>query len=61
MGTSSWDNMSELEQLSCIYWDLYKDAYGVRPRFVDTSEWTVEQFRAELKVICEVIESQEDE
>jgi len=27
------------EELECIFWDMYKDAYGVRPRGVDTSAW----------------------
>ena len=41
--------MTKLEQLSYEYWDLYKDVYGVRPRDVDTSAWTIEDFEAELR------------
>ena len=33
----SWEDMTDLEQAQCTYWDMYKDAYGVRPRGVDTS------------------------
>ena len=48
--------MSKLEQLACEYWDFYKEANGFRPRHVDTTSWTVEQFQAafdELGRICE--------
>ena len=55
----SWEEMSELEQLSCIYWDMYKDAYGFRPRGTDTSAWTVEMFNAEFKHLAEVIDREE--
>jgi len=40
----AWEDMSELEQCRETYWDMYKDAYGFRPRGVDTSSWTVEDF-----------------
>ena len=39
---TSWEDMTELEQAQCTFWDMYKDAYGVRPRGVDTSGWTLE-------------------
>lgn len=55
----SWEEMSKLEQAQCIYWDMYKDAYGVRPRGIDTSDWTLEQFEAEFKVLGEAIEQEE--
>jgi hypothetical protein len=38
---------------------MYKDAYGVRPRGVDTSEWTLEMFDAEFKVLGALIEREE--
>jgi hypothetical protein len=52
----SWDEMSKLEQMASEYWDYYKSAYGFRPRHVDTSTWTVEDFEAvfdELAGVCE--------
>jgi hypothetical protein len=52
----SWDEMSKLEQMACEYSDYYKSAYGFRPRHVDTSTWTVEDFEAvfdELAGVCE--------
>jgi len=44
----AWNELTPLEQLACTYWDAYKDAYGVRPRGIDTSIWTVEQFESEI-------------
>jgi hypothetical protein len=55
----SWEEMSELEQAQCMYWDMYKDAYGVRPRGIDTSTWTLADFDAEFKVLGEAIEREE--
>ena len=28
----TWDQLSKLEQLQCIYSDTYKEHYGFRPR-----------------------------
>ena len=44
----SWEEMSTLEQYACQFWDMYKDAYGVRPRGIDTSSWTEADFEAEF-------------
>ena len=55
----SWEEMSVLEQMQCQYSDMYKDAYGVRPRGVDTSGWTKEVFMAEFELLGKVIEQEE--
>ena len=55
----SWEEMSPIEQAQCMYWDMYKDAYGVRPRGIDTSAWTLEEFEAEFKTLGRVIEQEE--
>jgi len=55
----SWEEMSVLEQMQCQYWDMYKDAYGVRPRGIDTTQWTEEQFMAEFETLGKVIEREE--
>ena len=55
----SWEEMSELEQAQCTYWDMYKDAYGVRPRWIDTTKWTLEQFEAEFASLATAIEQAE--
>jgi hypothetical protein len=51
----SWEEMSVLEQYACQYWDMYKDAYGVRPRGIDTSTWTEADFEAEFVQLGHVI------
>ena len=55
----SWEELSKLEQAQCIYWDMHKDAYGVRPRGIDTSTWTLEDFEAEFEVLGKAIEREE--
>lgn len=57
----SWDEMSELEQAQCIYGDMHKDAYGFRPRGVDTSTWTLEDFKREFEVLDQVIMAEEEQ
>jgi hypothetical protein len=52
----SWEEMSVLEQMACRYWDMYKDAYGVRPRGIDTSAWTEADFLKEFGYLNLVIE-----
>ncbi len=52
---TTWEQMSQLEQSQCIYWDMYKDAYGVRPRGIDTSSWTVENFAEEFRMLSDII------
>jgi hypothetical protein len=42
------DTWSKKEFLQCIS-DLYKEAFGVRPRGVNYSEWSVEELRTEWK------------
>ena len=52
----SWEEMSTLEQYSCQFWDMYKDAYNVRPRGIDTSSWTEADFEAEFVRLSKTIE-----
>lgn len=48
-------SITPLEQYAYQYWDMYKDAYGVRPRGIDTSAWTEEQFEAEFRQLGMII------
>ena len=57
----SWDDMTDLQQAQCMFWDMYKDAHGFRPRGVDTSAWTLEDFGREFDFLGRVIEQQEQE
>ena len=54
----SWEEMSTVEQYACQFWDMYKDAYGVRPRGIDTSTWTEADFEAEFVSLSKVIEQE---
>lgn len=55
----TWEEMTELEQAQCMFWDMYKDAYGIRPRGIDTSAWTLEDFHQEFDLLSKVIEREE--
>jgi hypothetical protein len=55
----TWEEMTVLEQYACQYWDMYKDAYGVRPRGVDTSGWTLADFEMEFASLGAVIQREE--
>lgn len=55
--------ISELQQAGYTYWDFYKEAFGHRPRHIDTSNWTLEDFNREfesLAVICQQNSAQRD-
>ena len=55
----SWEEMSVVEQMQCQFWDMYKDAYGVRPRGVDTSTWTEKDFLKEFAYLGKIIERED--
>ena len=46
---TTWEEMSTLEQMASQYWDIYKDAHGIRPRGIDTSSWTEADFNKEFE------------
>jgi hypothetical protein len=56
----TWEEMSVLEQMACQYWDMYKDAHGFRPRGIDTSAWTEEDFMKEFEYMGKLITQQEE-
>jgi hypothetical protein len=56
---TTWEQMTTLEQYACTYWDMYKDAFGIRPRGIDTSAWTEADYVAEFKQLEEIIEREE--
>ena len=49
-----WNGLSPLEQASCEFSDFYKEAHGFRPRHIDTSRWTLEDFDREFEVLAVV-------
>jgi len=48
-----------LQQANYTYWDMYKDAHGVRPRWIDTTKWTLEDFEKEFASLATIIEQNE--
>ena len=52
----TWEEMTVLEQYACQYWDMYKDAYGSRPRGIDTSSWTEADFEREFVQLSKTID-----
>lgn len=43
-----WEQMSERDQLAATHYDFYKDVHGVRPRWMNYEEMSVEELKAEL-------------
>ena len=58
---TTWEQMSDLEQAQSIFWDMYKDAHGIRPRGIDTGTWTLEQFQQEFEYLGRVIADNENQ
>ena len=50
----SWEEMTPLERAHETYSDMYKDAYGFRPRN-DVSNWTLADFEKEFEELGRVI------
>jgi hypothetical protein len=55
----SWEEMTPIEQAQSIYWDAFKDAYGFRPRDIDTTEWLLTDFHKEILVLERIIAENE--
>jgi len=53
--------MTRQEELHSIYWEMFKDAYGYRPRGIDTSAWTEADFEAEFNYLQDLIVKNEQE
>lgn len=61
----TWEELSRKEQLECIVWDAYKDAYGFRPRHMNLQAMSEAELEAELAAleqeIARVIEREKAE
>ena len=53
----SWEEMSTVEKYASTYWDMFKDAHGVRPRGIDTSSWSEADFEAEFVQLARIIDA----
>jgi len=61
--TPIWDRpATRLDELQSAYSDLYKDAYGFRPRHIPTDVWTDEAaLEAELTALVETAQRMWDQ
>ncbi len=50
----SWDELSRKEQLEGTVWDMYKEAYGIRPRHLNLAAMT----EAELETECQRLQTE---
>ena len=50
-----FETMTRTEELQNIFWDMYKDAYGVRPRGISTHLWDEAKFTREFDFLGQVI------
>lgn len=57
----SWEELTNKEQLECMFWDAYKDAHGFRPRHINVSAMTEAELEAELRILSTEIAVQEQE
>ena len=60
---TTWEDMTEKEQLECIFWDMYKDAHGFRPRHMMEAirSATVEELRKDMDQLQVIIADNERE
>jgi hypothetical protein len=56
-----WNELTRLEKLAITHWDAYKDAHGVRPRWIDTSQWTESDFESEIELLIEIMKRDNSE
>ena len=51
----SWEEMSRKEQLEGIYWDMYKEAHGFRPRHIRLDLCTEAELEQDLDRLHAII------
>ena len=61
MQVSYYETMTRQEELQSIFWDMYKDAYGVRPRGISTHLWDEAKFNREFDFLQSEITKNEQE
>ena len=55
------ETMTRREELESIFWDMYKDAYGFRPRGISTHLWDEDKFNREFDFLQSEITKNEQE
>ena len=51
----SWDDLSNIEKYKSIFSDMYKEAYNIRPRGIDTG-WSEEDYQKEFEFLSTIID-----
>ena len=57
MELGSWDTLSRKEQLEGIYWDMYKEAHGFRPRHIRLDLCTAADLESDLVGLQSIIDA----
>ena len=53
----TWEELTELEQIACLFSDLHKDVHGFRPRANEIyADWTVEDYKREMEYLEKALE-----
>jgi hypothetical protein len=52
-----WADLTPLEQTACTFSDYYKEVMGYRPHHIDRSEWTLEDYDREFKLLGKISKS----
>jgi len=55
------ETMTRMEELQNVFWDMYKDAYGFRPRGISTHLWDESKFNREFDFLQNEIIKNEQE
>jgi hypothetical protein len=58
---SNMNEVNEKDELGATYWDFYKEVHGIRPRWVNHEEATVEWYRASLESLQREADAQWEE
>ena len=53
------ETLTRTEELQSIYWDMYKDAYGFRPRNPGHASWSEQTFNTEFENLAQIIKENE--
>ena len=61
MSYTTWDDLTILQREAITYSDLYKEAYGYRPRGMNFDSWTEEDFSREFDILAGIVEFYEAE
>ena len=54
-----FETMPQIDQLKSIYWEMYKDAYGIRPRGINMDSWSEDQLNLAIDGLERTIEANE--